>query len=70
MLQWATTLISILCTAFRALNIGYQSHTYVVSALCYVIFIWTEPELHIKTLNAFYLLFALVGAFRFSQKIS
>lgn len=38
-LEWLATLVSIFCSVFRALNLGYQGWLYLISIGTYVTFI-------------------------------
>lgn len=63
-LLWVATLLSVFTTFVRALNIGYVVELYLLSCIAYVIMCVYERERRLIALNAFYLIMALVGAFR------
>ena len=64
MLLWAATLLSILTSTARALNLGYIVASYTVSSGCYVIFICYAENRRLAMLNGFYLLTSLIAIYR------
>jgi len=67
-LEWVAVVISIACSTFRAFNLGHQAATYVLSAMCYVIFIYYLQGAQ-RVLNLFYLATAVVGAWRWKRSV-
>ena len=63
-LEWIASIIAILCSTFRALNLGYQSASYVLSIVSYIVFIIYAKKRSQVVLNAFYIVTALFGAWR------
>ena len=65
-LEWAASLIAILCSTFRALNWGYQSASYLLSIVAYLVFIVFAKKQSQVFLNVFYIATALLGAWQWS----
>lgn len=63
-LEWLATLVSIFCSVFRALNLGYQGWLYLISIGTYVTFIVYANKRSQVVLNVFYIITSLVGAYR------
>lgn len=63
-IEWFATVVSILCSVFRALNLGYQGWVYLISIGTYITFIVFATKRSQVVLNAFYIVTALVGAYR------
>lgn len=62
--EWMASILSIACSSFRALNVGYQGVTYLISILAYIIFIAHATKRSQVVLNVFYIFTAFVGAWR------
>lgn len=62
---WVGTILAIICTTIRALNLSIirQRNIYLLSCVAYIIFIYHEQMV---VLNCFYLFMGLIGAWRWS----
>lgn len=66
-LVWIATVISIGASTWRSFALGYQSQSYVVTALCQTMLIWNAVETkesRLMLLNVFYLLSSAFAAYR------
>ena len=64
-IEWIAFLIAITTSTFRALNLGYQAESYLISIVAYTIFIFYSEKKTQKVLNIFYIITALFGAYRY-----
>ncbi len=70
MWMWAVVFVSVVNSLVKALNIGYQQETYVLSSLIYLPLIYngyimgSNPSV---VLNGVYFLTALLGIYRHSE---
>ena len=67
--NWLAVFLSILCSTFRALNLGYQAKTYWISAGMQIVFLFQFKELSQRILNSFYLITNIIGALRWTYNI-
>lgn len=67
-LEWIATLVSIACSVFRALNLGYQGLVYLISIGAYLVFIAFATKQSQVVLNIFYIGTSLMGAYRWGLK--
>jgi hypothetical protein len=63
-IEWIATWVSIACSVFRALNLGYQGWVYLVSVATYITFICFATKRSQVVLNVFYIVTAVIGAYR------
>jgi len=63
-LEWLASVIAIICSTFRALNLGYQSASYLISILAYLVFIVYAKKRSQVVVNVFYIATALFGVWR------
>lgn len=66
-LLWISVIISIITSIIRALNIGFQKETYILSSLAHVPILydlWYTGSNQAIVLNLFYLLIGLMGVYR------
>ena len=64
---WIVMLFNVFASTFRAFNWGYQKESYIVSAFCYIPFIYdaaTKAYTLQVILNTFYLITACLGIYR------
>lgn len=66
--EWIASIISILCSLFRAFNLGYQGWVYLISILTYGIFICYATKKSQVILNVFYIGTALIGVYSWGLK--
>ena len=67
---WICVAFSIFTTTIRALNIGFQKETYILSSLTYIPLIydaWLSNSNQNFVLNGFYLLISLLAVYRWSK---
>lgn len=65
-LSWIGTVISILASIIRALNVGYYMQTYIMSGISNIILIYNAYKLksnQFMILNVFHLLICLIGIY-------
>jgi hypothetical protein len=67
-IQWLAVFISIICSTFRALNLGHQATTYLVGSMVQIIFIIYINDPRQRILNLFYLITSLLGAWRWTYQ--
>lgn len=72
---WIVTLLSIISSTFRALNLGYQMQAYAVTFMCQLVFTWdflqkdaAGRSSHLYLLQFFYLVTALTGVYQHAKK--
>jgi len=66
-ISWVAIIISVSTSIVRAIDIGYQWHTYVLSSICNVLLIYNAYCLgsnQLIVLNIFYMLVSFVGIYR------
>ena len=63
-LLWVATVLSILATMARALNVGAMASLYAASALAHFIMCVYEREQRTRLINGFYFAMALVACVR------
>jgi len=64
-IEWIASFIAISTSTFRAFNLGYQAESYIISIFTYIVFmIYVEKKTQ-KILNVFYILTAIIGAYRY-----
>lgn len=67
-IEWIASIVAMICTTLRALNIeGTQTLSYLVSCLAYLVFFYHARKPSQSFLNLFYLVIALIGAYRWSS---
>ncbi len=65
-IQWLAVFVSIICSTFRALNLGHQATTYLVGSMVHVIFIIYTNDPRQQILNIFYLITSFIGVWRWT----
>lgn len=69
--SWIAVSISILTSIVRALNIGFQKYTYILSSLASIMLIYNAYQLNSNQLiflNTFHGLISLMGVYRWHHK--
>lgn len=69
-ITWLGILISISTSIVRAINIGYQKHTYVLSALSNIVLLYNAYNLgssQLIILNIFHLTISVAGIYRWRK---
>jgi len=67
---WVATFASIIASAFRALNWGYQCESYVISICAQVVFLydsWVRQNEQQMALNVFYISTSFIGLYRWKH---
>ncbi len=63
-IEWLASIIAVLTSTFRAFNLGYQGESYIISIFSYIVFIIYSQKQSQVILNAFYIITALIGTWR------
>lgn len=66
-MEWLASAVAVLCSTFRALNLGYQHITYALSIGSYLVFIVYATKRSQVALNVFYIVTALIGIWRWKN---
>lgn len=69
-IEWIASFIAIITSTFRAFNLGYQGPSYIVSVFCQIVFIMYSTKQSQIVLNFFYIITALIGAYRWRNTSS
>ena len=68
-ISWIGVLVSIGTSVIRALNVGYQWHTYIMSSLSGLALIYNGYQLgsnQLIFLNTFHMIISLMGVYRWT----
>ena len=68
LIEWIASFIAVGSSTFRSFNFGYQRESYIISIFSYIVFIFYAEKQSQIIMNIFYILTALVGAWRWSSK--
>lgn len=64
-IEWTASILSILCSVWRSLNVGFTGWVYLVSIISYAVFIAYSTKTSQKILNSFYILTSVIGVYRY-----
>ena len=63
--KWFFVMVTVLTTTWRAFNLGYQSRTYAIGAVCNSYFFYINKDSSQKILNALYICTSLIGMYSY-----
>ena len=63
--KWIFVLVTMATTMWRSFNMGYQSQTYAIGAVCNTYFFYLNKDFSQKLLNGLYICTSLIGVYSY-----